>query len=110
MFPGTRYTHMDRGVGLDLLRPLSRTMVWRVVTNAGREVWPHLFRETVGARVARSYGDTLTALFAVKRRLDLERLDTAMRYVERYATEKLDLSDSNDYAASDEPFLREAEK
>jgi len=90
LFPSTRYTHLNRGVVLDPLRPLSRTTVWRVVTRAGEDAWPHLFRETMGARVARSYGDTLTALFAVKRRLDLEKMDTAMRYVERYAVERIE--------------------
>lgn len=110
LFPSTRYSNLDGSVTLNPAKSLRRTTVWRIVVAAGEETWPHLFRETVGARVVERHGDTINSLFAVKRRLDLERLDTAMRYVERYATEKLDLSDSNDYATSDEPPLREVEK
>jgi len=106
LFPSTKYSNLNGTVTLDPDRPLSRTTIWRVVVGAGEEAWPHLFRETVGARVVKRHGDTIDSLFAVKRRLDLERLDTAMRYVERYAAEKLDLSASTDYAASDEPPLR----
>jgi len=101
---------LDGSVTLDPAKSLSQTTVWRIVVAAGEETWPHLFRETVGAKVVKRHGDTINGFFAVKRWLDLERLETAMRYVERYATEKLDLSAPHDYAASDEPPLREAEK
>jgi integrase len=107
LFPSTRYSNLRHTVKLNPEKHLSRATVWRIVVSAGEETWPHLFRETVGARVARYHGDTINGLFAVKRRLDLERLDTAMRYVERYATEKLDLSAPRDLAASEEPLIRE---
>ena len=35
--------------------------------------------------VAMRYGNTITGAFAVKQRLDLERIETTMRYVTRYA-------------------------
>lgn len=110
LFPSTRYSNLNYSVTIDPEKPLDRTTVWRVVISAGEETWPHLFRETVGARVVNRYGDTINGLFAVKRRLDLERLETAMRYVERYAGEKLELSAPVDVAASEEPPIREAEK
>ena len=102
LFPSTRYSNLDHTVALNPGKHMSRWTVRRVVVAAGEETWPHLFRETVGARVVERYGDSVNALFAVKRRLDLERLETAMRYVERYAGERLELSASLDVVASEE--------
>jgi len=76
--------------------------VWRVVTQAGEEAWPHRFRETVGARVVKRHGQTIVSLFAVKRRLDLEKMDTAMRYIDRYVGEKMELSAPLNLATSEE--------
>ena len=84
--------------------------MWRVVVSASEEAWPHLFRETVGARVVKRHGQTIVSLFAVKRRLDLERLDTAMRYIDRYVGEKMELSAPLDLAASEEPHLKPTQK
>ena len=109
-FPSTKYSNLNNSVTLDPRKPMSRWTVRRVVVAAGEETWPHLFRETVGARVVERHGQTINSLFAVMQRLDLERLDTAMRYVKRYAKEKMELSVPRDVAASGEPILREAEK
>jgi len=105
LFPSTRYSNLNHTVTLDPDRHLSRTTVWRVVVSASEEAWPHLFRETVGARVVKRHGQTIVSLFAVKRRLDLERLDTAMRYLDRYVGERMELSAPLDLAASVEPIL-----
>ena len=92
LFPSTRYSNLDQSITLDPEKPLHRTTVWRIVTTASPDIWTHLFRESMGERTVKKYGDTINGLFAVKRRLDLERLDTAMRYVERYAGERIESS------------------
>ncbi len=92
LYPSTRYSNLTNTVTINPEKPLSRTTIWRIVTSASPDIWTHLFRETMGARTVQRYGDTINGLFAVKRRLDLERLDTAMRYVERYAGERIESS------------------
>lgn len=89
LFPSNRYSPLTDTVVLDPERHITRRTVHNIVTRTetGRLMWPHLFRETQGARVVRRHGDTIVSIFAVKRRLDLENPDTALRYVERYGTD-----------------------
>lgn len=92
LFPSTRLTGFgdEKTVTLIPDRHLSGPQVWRIVVAAGPRTWPHLFRETQGAKVAERWGNTLSSVFAVKRRLDLESERTAMRYVARYAVDFID--------------------
>ena len=90
LFPSTRWNPLTGALTIIGDRHISGVQVWRIVTRAGPEAWPHLFRETQGARVVRRYGNTITGVFAVKQRLDLEQIQTAMRYVERYAVDLIE--------------------
>ena len=84
LFPTTTLSNLT---GQVIIRPethLNRESIWRRVTLHGPETWTHLYRETQGARIVRSQNNQIAALFAVKQRLDLEKLDTAMKYIQRY--------------------------
>jgi len=93
LFPSTRLTGFrgDRTVTLIPDRHLTGQQIWNIVNRTNRMAWPHLFRETMGAKVVRRYGNDLAGVFAVKLHLDLERANTAMRYVERYGERLIDL-------------------
>jgi hypothetical protein len=69
---------------------LDRTNVWRRVVLHGPETWAHLYRETRGAKVVRAQNNSIAAVFSVKERLDLEQMETAMRYVQRYGMDIID--------------------
>lgn len=68
LLPTTKLTGFgdQRTFYIDPDRHLTRRQLWNVVTEAGPETWPHLFRETQGAKVARRYENTITGAFAVK--------------------------------------------
>jgi hypothetical protein len=46
--------------------------------------WLHLYRKLKGSQVARKYGRTLDSAYQVKTTLDLERTETALRYIEDF--------------------------
>ena len=92
LFPATKLTGFgdQRTLYVDPDRHLTGRQLWNMVTEERPETWPHLFRETQGAKVAKRYGNAITGVFAVKQRLDLERIETAMRYVARYAIDLIE--------------------
>lgn len=90
LFPSTRWNPLTGSLSINPERHISGREIHRIVVRAGPETWPHLFRETQGAKVVRRYGNTITGAFAVKQRLDLESIQTAMRYVERYAVDLIE--------------------
>jgi integrase len=88
LFPSNQYSfgnlitvnpeeHLTPGQLLRIVKPLDKT------------VWLHLFREAVGAGISRDLGLNLLAVAEVKNTLDLEREDTALNYVRRYAVQSL---------------------
>ena len=87
---------------ITLDRYLHRETIQQVMVNADTKAWPHWFRETQGAKVVRQYGDSVSALFAVKRRLNFEQMNTAIRYIERYA---VDLIKPYETASNVEPVV-----
>jgi hypothetical protein len=67
---------------------LSGRQLLRLIKPLNETAWLHLFRETKGAEIAKEHGRTLTSIYEVKDTLDLEREETAYRYVKRYAAQK----------------------
>ncbi len=68
-------------------RHLSGRTLLRIIRQLSKTAWCHLFRETKGAEIARARGRNITTVFEVKDTLDLEKEETAYRYVRRYATQ-----------------------
>ena len=69
---------------------LSGSHLLELVKQLDPTVWLHLFRETKGSEIAKRLGHTLTAIYAVKDVLDLEKESTAYRYVRRYAVQEME--------------------
>jgi len=63
---------------------ISGRQVFNIVRSLSSEVWPHLFRETVGSDVIKQDSSIIGA-FKVMRRLDLEDYRTGFNYLKRYA-------------------------
>jgi len=63
---------------------ISGRQVFRIVRSLSETIWPHLFRETVGADVIREDSSIIGA-FKVMRRLDLEDFRTGFAYLKRFA-------------------------
>ena len=69
---------------------ISRSQIWRIIKQLSPKIWLHLFRETVGGRIAEEDGMTINAIYKIKNRLNLVREDTAFRYVKRYAEDVIE--------------------
>jgi integrase len=68
---------------------LTGRSVFNIVRDVTKRIWPHLFRETAAADIVRA-DPTLTAVFKVQRRLDLESYDVAFNYLKRYASDVIE--------------------
>jgi integrase len=66
-------------------RALSGRQILNIVKELDPTTWTHLYRKLKGSEVARKYGRTLDSAFQVKTTLDLERIETALSYVEEFA-------------------------
>jgi integrase len=66
--------------------------IYNLIHALNSELWPHLFRETVGAEIVKA-DPTLVGMFKVLTRLDLENLETARRYVKRYVGDVIEISE-----------------
>lgn len=85
LFPRTHYTPSFGTLTLDKTH-LSTRQFLRIVQKYNPNVWCHLFRETVGADIVRE-DKTIMAVWKVKKRLDLEKTETAWRYMDRYGVD-----------------------
>lgn len=65
-------------------KALSGRQILNIVKELDSNVWMHLFRKNKGSEVARKYGRTLDSAVMVKSTLDLERTETALRYIEEF--------------------------
>jgi integrase len=63
--------------------------IYNLIHALNSELWPHLFRDTMGAEIVRA-DSSLYGLFRVMRRLDLENLETSTRYVRRFIGEVIE--------------------
>jgi ribosomal protein L40E len=67
-------------------RHLTGRQIFNIVRNISETIWPHLFRETVGADVIKA-DSTIIGAFKVMNRLDLENYETGFHYLKRYASD-----------------------
>jgi hypothetical protein len=65
-------------------KALTGRQILNIIKQLDPNVWMHLFRKNKGSEVARKYGRTLDSAFQVKETLDLERTETALRYIEEF--------------------------
>jgi len=65
-------------------KALSGRQILNIVKELDPSVWMHLYRKLKGSEVARKYGRTLDSAYNVKTTLDLERTETALRYIEEF--------------------------
>ena len=65
-------------------KAVSGRHILRIIKELDPNVWMHLFRKLKGSEVARKYGRTLDSAYQVKTTLDLERTETALRYIEEF--------------------------
>ena len=88
LFPSTRSVF---GLGLHFYpdKHLSGRQILRIIKALNPRAWCHLFRETMGAKIVRADA-TIMAPFRVMRRLDLEKPETAFRYMVRYAIDVIE--------------------
>ena len=70
-------------------RHLSGRQLLRLIKLLNPKAWLHLFRETKGAEIARTEGNKLTTVYEIRDTLDLEKEETAYRYVRRYAVQEI---------------------
>lgn len=79
-------------------RHLSGRQILRIIKQLNPRAWCHLFRETRGADIVRAderkHGQaSILTVYRVKHALDLERETTAWNYINRYATETIEIED-----------------
>jgi integrase len=65
-------------------KALSGRQMLAIVSELNPDLWLHLLRKKKGSEVARKYGRTLESVFMVKETLDLEREETAYKYIEEF--------------------------
>jgi len=85
LYPRTHYTPSFKTLTLTN-KHLSTRQILRIVQKYNANVWCHLFRETVGADIVRE-DKSIMAVWKVKKRLDLEKTETAWRYMDRYGVD-----------------------
>jgi len=88
LFPTTHYSPFLNTLTLDK-KPLTTRQLLRIVQKHNKNIWCHLFRETVGAEIVRA-DPSVMAVWKVMRRLDLEKEETAYHYMQRYGKDVIE--------------------
>lgn len=88
LFPTTHYSPYLGTLTFNRTH-LSTRQFLRIVQKYNQDVWCHLFRETVGADIVRS-DKSIMAVWKIKKRLDLEKTETAWRYMDRYGVDVIE--------------------
>lgn len=88
LFPRTHYSTFTSTLTLDR-KPLTTRQMLRIVQKHNPNIWCHLFRETVGAEIVRQ-DKSIMSVWKVKKRLDLEKTETAWRYMDRYGIDVIE--------------------
>ena len=70
-------------------RHITGRTVFNIIKTVNPRAWAHLFRETAAADVIKQ-DDSLTAVFKVQRRLDLESYEVAFNYLRRFSVDKIE--------------------
>ena len=84
-YPRTHFSPFTNTLTLDK-KPLTTRQMLRIVQKYNANIWCHLYRETAGAEIVKA-DPTVMAVWKVKKRLDLEKTETAWRYMDRYGTD-----------------------
>jgi integrase len=85
LFPRTHFSLFTSTLTFDKKALTTRQML-RIVQKYNANIWCHLYRETAGAEIVKA-DPTVMAVWKVKKRLDLEKTETAFRYMDRYGTD-----------------------
>lgn len=88
MFPRTYYSNFGGAFKVRSENHFSRQTGHNRLKSISENIFAHLFRDTMGAQVAREDG-SIVGVFKVMVRLDLESTTSAMRYVRRYAIDEI---------------------
>jgi hypothetical protein len=67
---------------IDYAAPIEPQSLLLIVQDLDPDLWMHLYRKTKGTEIAKAYGRTIDAVGKVKKVLNLEREETAWRYIE----------------------------
>jgi ribosomal protein L29 len=70
---------------VDTKEHLSGRQLLRLIKPLNSRLWLHLFRELRGKEISEEHGRTLASVAEVQDFLDLENMETALRYVKRFA-------------------------
>jgi hypothetical protein len=89
LFPSGREVFGERYVLTRKDKHLTGRQILRLIKPLNLTAWMHLFRETKGAEIAKAEGNRLLAVYEVRSTLDLEKEETAYRYVRRYAIQEM---------------------
>ena len=94
LFPST-HSVFGHALAISHDKHLSGRQILRIIKQLNPKAWCHLFRETRGAEVVRAdekrLGEaSILTVYRVKRALDLETVQTAWSYIDRYATETIE--------------------
>jgi hypothetical protein len=81
LFPSGKAVFQNYFVHED--KHLSGRQLLRLIKPLNRKMWLHLLRETKGAEISRDLGMNITAVTEVRNMLDLEKEETAWKYVRR---------------------------
>jgi hypothetical protein len=70
---------------VDTNNHLTGSQLLRLIKPLNERVWLHLFRELKGKEISEDKGRTLASVAEVQDFLDLEKMETALGYVKRFA-------------------------
>lgn len=87
LFPNITYYFGN--ISIDLSKHITRQTVHNIIKRLNKNCWTHLFRESVGAEIIQR-DPSIFAPFKVQRRLDLEDINSAFRYMRRYAKDVIE--------------------
>jgi integrase len=83
--------------GVEPNKGLSGRQIYNIIVELNPAVWPHLFRETRGADIA-AQDSTIIGATKVQRELNLEKMETGLAYIRRWAAQEVDAKAWDDEA------------
>lgn len=83
--------------GPDVEDHIKPRQLFNVIRGLSEQVWPHLFRDSAGADEVKKHKDGILAVYAVLKRLDLEKEETGFRYLRRWATDVIEHQEEEEH-------------
>ena len=84
VFPVTRYSRLTETFTVYPEKRLRERQLLNIVKRLDPSLWCHLFRDSMGADIVKRHKGNIVAVFDVQNVLDLEKTETAFRYLRRY--------------------------